>query len=102
MYRVNACQAVLRTLVEICPKKAISFVDKKAYIDQENCIKLRHVLQVCPSEQFIIMYVHVLLLVVWTLLASDEHGRADIDYEVRFLWSMPGQLPLPIKSRFSR
>ena len=53
VYRVtNACQGCLaHPCREICPKEAISFVDKKAYIDQEKCIQCGMCFKVCSSPR---------------------------------------------------
>ena len=49
-YKVSdACQGCLaHPCREICPKGAITFKDKKAYIDQEKCIKCGRCASVCP------------------------------------------------------
>lgn len=83
VYRVtNACQGCLaHPCREICPKEAISFVDKKAYIDQEKCIKCGMCFKVCPYQA---IHHHVRPCAAacgMDAIGSDEHGRADIDYE---------------------
>lgn len=83
VYRVtNACQGCLaHPCREICPKQAISFVDKKAYIDQEKCIKCGMCARVCPYQA---IHHHVRPCAAacgMHCIGSDEHGRADIDYE---------------------
>lgn len=83
VYRVtNACQGCLaHPCREICPKEAISFVDKKAYIDQEKCIQCGMCFKVCPYQA---IHHHVRPCAAacgMDAIGSDEHGRADIDYE---------------------
>ncbi|MBF0921293.1 MAG: 4Fe-4S binding protein, partial [Atopobium sp.] len=83
VYRVtNACQGCLaHPCREICPKEAISFVDKKAYIDQEKCIQCGMCFNVCPYHA---IHHHIRPCAAacgMDAIGSDEHGRADIDYE---------------------
>lgn len=82
VYRVtNACQGCLaHPCREICPKQAISFVDKKAYIDQDKCIQCGMCAKVCPYQA---IHHHVRPCAAacgMHCIGSDEHGRADIDY----------------------
>lgn len=84
VYRVmpNACQGCLaHPCREICPKQAISFKDKKAFIDHEKCIKCGRCASVCPYEA---IHHHVRPCSAacgMKAIGSDEHGRADINYE---------------------
>ncbi|WP_102337600.1 4Fe-4S dicluster domain-containing protein [Collinsella provencensis] len=84
VYRVSpsACQACLaHPCREICPKGAITFKDKKAFIDQEKCIKCGRCAQVCPYHA---IHHHVRPCAEacgMHAIGSDEHGRAEIDYE---------------------
>ena len=78
----NTCQGCLaHPCREICPKQAISFVDKRAYIDQEKCIKCGMCAKTCPYEA---IHHHVRPCAAacgMNAISSDEHGRAEIDYE---------------------
>lgn len=82
-YRVtNQCQGCLaHPCREICPKKAISFVDKKAFIDQDLCIKCGMCEKTCPYHA---IHHHVRPCAAacgMHAIGSDEHGRADINYK---------------------
>ena len=82
VYRVSgACQGCLaHPCREICPKGAISFKDKKAFIDHEKCIGCGRCAQVCPYHA---VHHHVRPCAEacgMKAIGSDEQGRADIDY----------------------
>lgn len=84
VYRVmpNACQGCLaHPCREICPKGAITFKDKKAFIDHDKCIKCGRCMSVCPYHA---IHHHVRPCAEacgMNAIGSDEHGRAEIDYE---------------------
>ncbi len=83
VYRVSsACQGCLaHPCREICPKGAISFKHKKAFIDHEKCIGCGRCAQVCPYHA---VHHHVRPCAEacgMKAIGSDEHGRAEIDYE---------------------
>jgi [FeFe] hydrogenase (group B1/B3) len=84
VYRVmpNACQGCLaHPCRESCPKGAISFKDKKAFIDHEKCVACGRCASVCPYHA---IHHHVRPCADacgMGAIASDEHGRAQIDYE---------------------
>ncbi len=83
VYEVGGfCQGCLaHPCREICPKKAISFVDKRAYIDQEKCIHCGMCENICPYNA---IHHHVRPCAEacgMNAISSDEYGRADIDYE---------------------
>ncbi len=83
VYRVSsACQGCLaHPCREICPKGAISFKHKKAFIDHEKCIGCGRCATVCPYHA---VHHHVRPCAEacgMKAIGSDEHGRADIDYE---------------------
>lgn len=83
IYRVtNACQGCLaHPCRESCPKGAISFVDKKAYIDQEKCIHCGMCSRVCPYQA---IHHHVRPCADacgMKAIGSDEQGHADINYD---------------------
>ena len=83
VYRVsNACQGCLaHPCREICPKGAISFKNKKAFIDHEKCIGCGRCAQVCPYHA---IHHHIRPCAEacgMKAIGSDEHGRAEINYE---------------------
>ncbi len=107
---INACgatcialptlaRAVLHTLVRRFVLKETSELaswTKRHIMIRRSALSAAALQRFVRIRQFISMR-PCALLVVWTLLKRlhDEHGRARRDYrEVRFLWSMPGQLPL--------
>ncbi len=78
----NLCQGCLaHPCREVCPKGAISFVDKKAYIDQENCIKCGRCRQVCPYTAIAHWERPCAAACGMNAIGSDEQGRAVIDYD---------------------
>ena len=83
VYRVsNACQGCLaHPCREICPKGAISFKNKKAFIDHEKCVGCGRCASVCPYHA---VHHHIRPCAEacgMKAIGSDEHGRADIDEE---------------------
>ncbi len=84
VYRVmpSACQGCLaHPCRESCPKGAITFKDKKAFIDHEKCIACGRCASVCPYHA---IHHHVRPCADacgMHAIGSDEHGRAQIDYE---------------------
>lgn len=83
VYRVtNACQSCLaHPCREICPKGAITFKDKKAYIDQEKCIHCGMCAKACPYHAIQHHVRPCADACGMNAIGSDEHGRAQIDYE---------------------
>ena len=82
-YRVtDGCQGCLaHPCREICPKGAISFKDKKAYIDQEKCIHCGMCFNACPYHAIQHHVRPCADACGMHAIGSDEHGRAQIDYE---------------------
>ncbi len=84
VYRVmpSACQGCLaHPCRESCPKGAITFKDKKAFIDHEKCVSCGRCASVCPYHA---IHHHVRPCADacgMHAIGSDEHGRAQIDYE---------------------
>ena len=83
VYRVSsACQGCLaHPCREICPKKAITFRNKKAFIDHSLCVSCGLCAKVCPYHA---IHHHVRPCAEacgMKAIGSDEHGRADINYE---------------------
>ncbi len=78
----NGCQGCLaHPCREICPKQAISFVNKKAYIDKEKCISCGQCQKVCPYGAILKKERPCAKACGMDAIRSDEHGRADIDYD---------------------
>ena len=78
----NACQSCLaHPCREICPKGAISFRHKKAYIDQEKCIHCGMCFNACPYHAIQHHVRPCADACGMHAIGSDEHGRAQIDYE---------------------
>ncbi len=81
-YKVSdACQGCLaHPCREICPKGAITFKDKKAYIDQEKCIKCGRCANVCPYGAIQHRERPCAVACGMNAISSDDQGRAQIDY----------------------
>lgn len=78
----SACQGCLaHPCRETCPKGAISFVDKHAYIDQEKCIGCGMCARSCPYGAIHHHERPCAEACGMNAISSDEYGRADIDYE---------------------
>ena len=78
----DSCQGCLaHPCREICPKGAITFVNKKAHIDQEKCIKCGRCAQVCPYHAVHHRARPCAEACGMKAIRSDEHGHADIDYD---------------------
>ena len=78
----NACQSCLaHPCREICPKGAISFRHKKAYIDQEKCIHCGMCFNACPYHAIQHHVRPCADACGMHAIGSDEHGRAQINYE---------------------
>ena len=78
----SACQGCLaHPCREICPKGAITFVNKRAFIDQEKCIKCGLCAKTCPYEAIHHYERPCAEACGMHAIGSDDHGRADIDYE---------------------
>ena len=66
---------------ELCPKGAISFVDKKAFVDQDACIKCGRCEAACPYRAIIHRERPCAAACGMHAIHSDEQGRAVIDYD---------------------
>jgi len=66
---------------EVCPKKAISMVDGKSYIDQSLCIKCGKCMDACPYNAIIKQERPCAAACGVKAISSDELGRAQIDYD---------------------
>lgn len=82
VYRVtDACQSCLaHPCREICPKGAISFKDKKAYIDQEKCVHCGMCYNTCPYHAIQHHVRPCASACGMNAIGSDDKGRAKIDY----------------------
>lgn len=78
----NLCQGCLaHPCKEVCPKDAISFIDGKAHIDQEKCIKCGRCRQACPYTAIAHWQRPCAAACGMNAIGSDEQGRAVIDYD---------------------
>ena len=78
----DMCQGCLaHPCRETCPKGAISFVDKRAYIDQEKCVKCGMCAKACPYGAIHHHERPCAEACGMHCIGSDENGRADIDYD---------------------
>ena len=78
----NQCQGCLaHPCREVCPKGAISFVDKKAYIDQDKCIHCGRCQSVCPYTAIVHRERPCAAACGMNAIGSDDQGRAVIDYD---------------------
>lgn len=82
-YRVSdGCRGCLaHPCMEVCPKKCISFVNGKAYIDQDACIKCGQCKKVCPYDAILKQDRPCARACGMDAIESDEYGRASIDYD---------------------
>ena len=83
VYRVSsACQGCLaHPCIESCPKDAISFKNKRAFIDHSKCIACGRCASVCPYHAIHHHTRPCAEACGMNAIGSDEHGRADIDYD---------------------
>ncbi|MCD7887566.1 MAG: 4Fe-4S dicluster domain-containing protein [Clostridiales bacterium] len=78
----NGCQGCLEhPCMEMCPKKAISIVKGKSYIDQSKCIKCGRCVTACPYSAIIKQERPCTKACGAGAIKSDEKGRAEIDYD---------------------
>lgn len=78
----NTCQGCLaHPCMEVCPKKAISFVEGKAFIDEEKCIKCGKCVEACPYSAINKMERPCSKACGVDAIHSDEYGNAEIDYD---------------------
>ena len=79
----DKCQACMAHPCSIvCPRNAISFPDKNAYIDQEKCIKCMKCVQVCPYSAITRMVRPCAEACGVEAIDSDEEGFARIKHDV--------------------
>lgn len=78
----NICRGCLaRPCTIVCPKKAVSMVDGKSYIDQDLCIKCGKCKNVCPYNAIHKSERPCSKVCGMDAIGSDENGRADINYD---------------------
>lgn len=79
----NGCQGCLaHPCVESCPKDAISIVEnRRAYIDQDKCIKCERCTTVCSYNAIIRQKRPCAEACGVDAIGSDEQSRADIDQD---------------------
>lgn len=82
-YKVtDQCQGCLaHPCREVCPKGAISFVNHRAHIDQDKCIKCGRCAEVCPYSAIVHRNRPCAAACGMHCIGSDEKGRAKIDYD---------------------
>lgn len=82
-YKVsNGCRACLaHPCIEVCPKKCISFVDGKAHINQDDCIKCGQCKKVCPYDAILKQERPCARACGMDAIESDTYGRATINYD---------------------
>ncbi|MDF1569106.1 MAG: 4Fe-4S binding protein, partial [Spirochaetaceae bacterium] len=79
----DKCQACMAHPCSIvCPRNAISFPDKNAFIDQEKCIKCMKCVQVCPYSAITHMVRPCAEACGVEAIDSDDEGYARINQEV--------------------
>ena len=77
----DLCRACIARPCQVnCPKNAISFVNGKAFIDQDLCIKCGRCVTTCPYNAIVKVERPCAKACGVGAIRSDEHGRADIDY----------------------
>ena len=75
------CQSCLaHPCQEVCPKKAISFLNGRSHIDQEKCVKCGRCVNACPYGAIVKIDRPCAAACGMGAIHSDELGRADIDY----------------------
>ena len=76
------CQGCLaHPCQEVCPKKAISFVDGKSHVDQDLCIKCGRCIEACPYKAIVKMERPCAKVCGMKAIESDEYGRASINQD---------------------
>lgn len=78
----DLCQGCLaHPCQEVCPRKAISFVNGKSVVDQSLCIKCGKCISACPYGAIIRMERPCAKACGMNAITSDEFGRARIDQD---------------------
>lgn len=78
----DCCQGCLANpCKEVCPKDAISIIDRKSVIDQSKCIKCGRCKDVCPYDAILKMERPCAKACGMDAIYSDAQGKAVIDYD---------------------
>ncbi len=76
------CQACLaHPCQEVCPKKAISFLNGRSHIDQSLCVKCGRCVNSCPYGAIVKSERPCAAACGMNAIRSDKYGRAEIDYD---------------------
>ena len=82
MLVTSACRGCLmHACKDVCPRDAISIVDKHAVIDKSKCIECGKCSQVCPYEAIITRHRPCIKSCKVKAISMDEDRKAMIDYE---------------------
>jgi len=78
----NCCMGcIAHPCVHVCPKKAVSMVNGKSFIDQSLCIKCGRCMQVCPYNAILYRERPCAAACGVNAIGSDAEGFAEIDYD---------------------
>ena len=78
----DSCQGCLaHPCREICRKQAITFRHKRAFIEQDKCIKCGMCAKTCPYQAIHHDVRPCAEACGMNAIGSDDHGRAEINYE---------------------
>ena len=82
MYVTPACRGcIVHNCKEVCPRGAISIVNKKAVIDKEKCIECGKCTTVCPYSAIIAQHRPCMQSCKVKAISIDENKKAVIDNE---------------------
>ena len=82
MLVTSACRGCLmHACKDVCPRDAISIVDKHAVIDRSKCIECGKCSQVCPYEAIITRHRPCIKSCKVKAISMDEERKAKIDYD---------------------
>jgi len=82
MYVTPACRGCLiHNCMEVCPRNAITIVDKKAVIDKEKCIECGKCTQACPYGAIIAQHRPCVQSCKVKAISMNEDKKAVIDNE---------------------
>lgn len=82
VFVTNGCQGCIEhPCTSVCPKKAISIVNGRSYIDQSKCVKCGKCMTVCPYSAIIKQERPCTKACGAGAIKSDASGRAFIDQD---------------------